>query len=115
MTRHKPDAHLPLSPPMFHVLLSLSRGDRHGYLIMQEVRERTGGRVTLSTGTLYGIVKRLLDAGLVTEVPAADPRRRAYRLTPFGRDVARAEAERLESLVSAARDSRLLTPRRRES
>jgi DNA-binding PadR family transcriptional regulator len=103
-----PESQLPLSPPMFHVLLSLSQGDRHGYLIMKEVEARTEGAVRLSTGTLYGIVKRLLDAGMVTEVAAPDPRRRAYRLTAFGRAVARAEAERLEALVDAARDSRLL-------
>ena len=108
MTNRDPQAQLPLSPPMFHVLLSLSQGDRHGYLIMKEVEQRTGGAVRLSTGTLYGIVKRLLDSGMVTEVATDDARRRAYRLTAFGRAVARAEAERLESLVDAARDSRLL-------
>jgi len=108
MPDRDPVRELPLSPPVFHVLLSLSRGERHGYLIMKEVEERTGGAVRLSTGTLYGIIKRLLDARMIAEVPAADPRRRAYRLTPFGRLVARAEAERLESLVDAARSSRLL-------
>ena len=108
MTRRDPAPHLPLSPPVFHVLLSLAQGERHGYLIMKEVEERTGGAVRLSTGTLYGLIKRLLDSGLIAEVPASDPRRRAYTLTTFGRAVARAEAERLESLVDAARDSRLL-------
>jgi DNA-binding PadR family transcriptional regulator len=108
MTERDPAPHLPLSPPVFHVMLSLSQGERHGYLIMKEVEERTGGSVSLSTGTLYGIIKRLLDADLIVEVPAADPRRRAYRLTPFGKIVARAEAERLESLVDAARSTRLL-------
>ena len=108
MPERTPADYLPLSPPMFHVLLSLTRGERHGYLIMKEVEERTGGAVRLSTGTLYGIIKRLLDTHMVDEVAAADPRRRAYRLTPFGRRVARSEAERLESLVEAARSSRLL-------
>lgn len=108
MTDRDPAAHLPLSPPMFHVLLSLAQGDRHGYLIMKEVEERTNGSVRLSTGTLYGIIKRLLETGMVDEVPAADPRRRAYRLTPFGKVVARAEAERLEGLVDSARSARLL-------
>ena len=103
-----PGGYLPLSPPMFHVLLSLSAGDRHGYLIMKEVAERTSGAVRLSTGTLYGIIKRLLESRMIEEVGALDPRRRAYRLTSFGRTVARAEAERLESLVDAARSSRLL-------
>jgi len=115
MPSRRPDDVLPLSPPMFHVLLCLSKGERHGYLIMKEVEARTGGHVRLSTGTLYGIIKRLLDGGMVVEVPAADPRRRAYRLTAFGRDVARAEAERLEALVAEARHSRLLRARRRES
>lgn len=113
MPARSPDAELPLSPPMFHVLLSLSKGDRHGYLIMKEIEERTAGAVRLSTGTLYGIVKRLLDNGLVSEVAAADPRRRAYRLTTFGREVAKAEAERLESLVAEARSARLIGGRGR--
>jgi DNA-binding PadR family transcriptional regulator len=108
MPNRDPQPHLPLSPPVFHVLLSLSQGDRHGYLIMKEVEERTSGAVRLSTGTLYGIIKRLLDAGMIAEVDTPDPRRRAYRLTPFGTLVARAEAERLESLVDAARSTRLL-------
>lgn len=101
--------HLPLSPPMFHVLLSLAQGERHGYLIMKEVEERTAGDVRLSTGTLYGIIKRLLETGMVDEVATDDPRRRAYKLTPFGKTVAKAEAARLEALVDAARATRLLT------
>ena len=111
MSRRSPADYLPLSPPMFHVLLSLAQGERHGYLIMREVAERTSGEVSLSTGTLYGIIKRLLDTEMVREVAAEDPRRRAYRLTAFGRLVARAEAERLESLVKAARSTRLLARR----
>ena len=109
MREKNPAEHLPLSPPMFHVLLSLAQGERHGYLIMKEVEERTKGEVRLSTGTLYGIIKRLLDTQMVEEVATDDPRRRAYKLTPFGKTVARAEAERLESLVDAARATRLLT------
>ena len=109
MAPKDPTDHLPLSPPMFHVLLSLAQGERHGYLIMKEVEERTAGEVRLSTGTLYGIIKRLLETGMVDEVATDDPRRRAYKLTPFGKTVARAEAERLESLVDAARATRLLT------
>jgi len=81
MSQSKLSRHLPLSPPMFHVLLSLAKGDRHGYLIMKEVAERTAGEVRLSTGTLYGIIKRLLAAGMIDEIAASDPRRRAYRLT----------------------------------
>lgn len=102
---------LPLTPAMFHVLVCLAAGDRHGYRILKEVEARTRGAVSLSTGTLYGIIKRLLDDGLAVEVPSDDERRRAYRLTPFGRAVARAEADRLEQLVSTARSVRLLPTR----
>jgi DNA-binding PadR family transcriptional regulator len=99
---------LPLSPAMFHVLMCLADGDCHGYRILKEVPARTSGRVQLSTGTLYGIIKRLLDDGLAKEVPAGTDRRRAYRLTAFGRDVAKAEAARLSEMVTAARQSGLL-------
>jgi DNA-binding PadR family transcriptional regulator len=105
---------LPLTPAMFHVLLSLAEGDRHGYAIMKEVATRTAGTVELSTGTLYGLVKRLLADGLIVAAlrrpPTAgdDERRRYYRLTDFGRQVAGAEAERLETLVTTARARRLL-------
>jgi DNA-binding PadR family transcriptional regulator len=110
MSRQPTDL-LPLSPAMFHVLVCLAAGDRHGYRIMKDVEARTHGAVSLSTGTLYGIIKRLLDDGLAVEVPSGDERRRAYRLTPFGREVARAEADRLEQLVSSARSVRLLPAR----
>jgi DNA-binding PadR family transcriptional regulator len=105
---------LPLTPAMFHVLLSLAEGDRHGYAVMKEVATRTAGAVALSTGTLYGLVKRLLADGLIIAAlrrpPNAgdDERRRYYRLTDFGRQVAAAEAERLETLVTTARARRLL-------
>jgi DNA-binding PadR family transcriptional regulator len=88
---------------MFHVLLSLADSDRHGYAILKDVEQRTAGEVTLSTGTLYGIIKRLLADGLVRQSAAgSDDRRTAYRLTAFGRKVAVAEAARLRSLVAAA-------------
>ena len=91
------------------MLLALADGDAHGYAIMKEVEARTGGEVRLGTGTLYGIVKRLLADGLVRESAAASTdRRRAYRLTPFGRRVALAEAERLRDMVVAAHAKRLL-------
>jgi DNA-binding PadR family transcriptional regulator len=106
----RPDDLLPLTPAVFHVLMCLAEGDRHGYRIMKDVAARTGGRVELGTGTLYGIVKRLLDDGLIVEVRGGE-RRRSYRLTSFGRDVARAEAARLDDVVSVARTSGLL-PRR---
>jgi DNA-binding PadR family transcriptional regulator len=99
-----PGGLIPLTPALFHVLLSLADGDKHGYAILKDVERRTGGEVVLSTGTLYGIIKRLLAEGLIREVASlSDERRTAYRLTPFGRKVAIAEAERLRVLVAAAR------------
>jgi DNA-binding PadR family transcriptional regulator len=112
--KRDPAAALPLTPAVFHVLLTLAEGDQHGYAIMKAVAARTDGAVRLSTGTLYGMVKRLLADGIIVESrqrPAAvddDERRRYYRLTEFGRQVARAEAERLADLVAAARAMRLL-------
>lgn len=109
-----PQPCLPLTPAMFHVLLALADGDMHGYAILKEVAERTGGRVELSTGTLYGIIKRLVFEGMIekarTRPPAEqdDERRRYYRLTEFGRRVAMAEAERLEKVVAMARRKKLL-------
>ena len=116
MTTRMPDADTapPLTPAMFHVLLALAGDDLHGYAILKEVELRTDGEVKLSTGTLYGIIKRLLNDGLITELrqrPAAhedDERRRYYRLTPKGRELAAAEAERLEKVVALARARRLL-------
>src|SRR4029453_4607343 len=92
-SKRDPAALLPLSPAMFHVLVALADGDTHGYAIMKEVEQLTGGSVRLSTGTLYGIIKRLIADGLIrgTPAPAGDDRRRSYVLTPFGKDVARAE------------------------
>src|SRR5712671_4882109 len=103
----------PLTPAMFHVLLALAGDDLHGYAILKEVALRTGGKVRLSTGTLYGIIKRLLNDGLIAELrsrPAEtdDERRRYYRLTPQGRQVATAEAERMDEILSIARSRNLL-------
>src|SRR6184192_4845936 len=101
----------PLTPSMFHVLLALAGDDLHGYAILKEVELRTGGKVRLSTGTLYGIIKRLLNDGLVVELrsrPAEsndDERRRYYRLTPQGRQVATAEAERKGARLSTGHPS----------
>ena len=108
-----PEASAPLTPAMFHVLLALAGDDLHGYAILKEVELRTGGEVKLSTGTLYGIIKRLLNDGLIIERrerPSAhdDERRRYYRLTPQGHQVAAAEAERLEKVVALARSRHLL-------
>ena len=110
MSRRGPDpaSVLPLTPVAFEILLSLGEEDRHGYHIMQAVERRTDGRITLHAGTLYRALARLVDVGLIEELderpdPATDDRRRYYRLTDFGRQVARAEAARLESQVRAAR------------
>src|SRR5262245_51570730 len=98
VTRRDPSPFLPLTPAAFHVLLALADGPKHGYLILKYVGERTNGEVRLSTGTLYGLVKRFLDDELIVELaPAADDdeRRRPYKLTTLGRDVAAGEAARL--------------------
>jgi DNA-binding PadR family transcriptional regulator len=98
---------LPLAPAVLHILIALGDGDRHGYAIMQEVAERTGGRVRMSPGTLYGSIRKMLDEGLIEELfhrgKPDDDRRRYYRVTKFGRAVAAAEAERLAALLHHAR------------
>jgi DNA-binding PadR family transcriptional regulator len=114
VTQNNMDPYGPLTPAMFHVLLALAGDDLHGYAILKEVELRTGGKVRLSTGTLYGIIKRLLNDGLITELrsrPAEsddDERRRYYRLTPQGRQVAAEEAERMDEVLSIARSRNLL-------
>ena len=109
MADRDPAELLPLTPALFHVLLSLADGEKHGYAILKEVEQRTNGSVVLSTGTLYGIIKRLLADGLIRESAAgSDDRRTAYRLTAFGRKVALAEAERLRDLVMSAQAKKLL-------
>ena len=116
-----PRRFLPLTPAVFHVLLALSEADRHGYGIIQDVLEATGGDVTLRTGTLYTILKRLLDERLIAESadrPDADEddeRRRYYVLTALGRAVVQAEARRLERMVSLARSRRMLPKAARTS
>ncbi len=112
-SRTDPDQLLPLTPVAFEVLLSLAEEERHGYHIMQAVERRTEGRISLHAGTLYRALARLVDAGLIEELderpdPAGDERRRYYRLTPFGLQVAKAEAARLESQVRAARAVHLI-------
>lgn len=108
-----PRRFLPLTPAVFHVLLALSGGDRHGYAIIRDVEEATAGDVRLRTGTLYTILKRLLDERLIHETARRaggedDERRRYYTLAPLGREVVRAEARRLEQMVSLARARRML-------
>jgi DNA-binding PadR family transcriptional regulator len=103
-----------LAPATFEILLALVGGERHGYAIMKEVGTRTEGAVKLGPGTLYGALKRLLEAGLVEEGgERADPelgddRRRYYRLTRFGLRVAQLEARRLDAMVRAARQKKLI-------
>jgi len=106
--------YLPLTPAVFHILLALSDGEKHGYAIMRAVRETTQGRMVLGPGTLYGAVKRLLRDDLIVESdyrpdPAVDDaRRRYYALTDLGRRVLVAESERLADLVEFARRRDLL-------
>jgi DNA-binding PadR family transcriptional regulator len=102
---------LPLPPVTFHILLALAEEDRHGYAIIQDVERRTGGELRLEAGTLYRSIHRMLEQGLIDETRSRptpeldDERRRYYRITKFGVEVARAEARRLAQLVKLARKS----------
>lgn len=108
---------LPVNPPVFHILLALAEGESHGYAIMQEVAERSGGAIKLGPGTLYYSIKRMVANGLIEESDerptpdADDERRRYYRVTEFGRAVAEAESERLADLVELARAKQYLRAR----
>jgi DNA-binding PadR family transcriptional regulator len=104
---------LPLPAATFHVLLTLSSGERHGYGIIQDIEIRTGGELRLSAGTLYRTIQRLVEQGLIEESPksafvGSDSRRRYYRITDFGRMTVKADAERLAHLVRMARGAGLL-------
>jgi DNA-binding PadR family transcriptional regulator len=116
-----PESFLPLKPHWFHVLLSLADQEQHGYGIMLEVLERTGGKVRLWPATLYGTLKRLMEEELIEESderPAPevdDARRRYYRLTRLGRRVLAAESARLEDLVRVIRAKRGMAEREAES
>jgi DNA-binding PadR family transcriptional regulator len=108
MKERSPQELLPLTPPVFHILLSLAGEERHGYGIMQDVAQQTEGALQLGPGTLYGCLKRMLAAGLVEEsderpdTELDDERRRYYRMTAFGKRVVRAEAQRLAGAVTVA-------------
>lgn len=110
----RPDELLPLTPRVFHILLALADGEEHGYRIMKEVEERSGGRVRIGPGTLYEAIRRLVKNGLIEESSDRpdpeldDKRRRYYRLTAFGSGVLRAESERLADLVTFVRSKALL-------
>jgi DNA-binding PadR family transcriptional regulator len=108
--RHDP---LPLSVPEFQVLLALVDRDLHGYALLQDIEERTGGEVSLTASTLYAALKRMLHAGWIEELEALsggseEGRRRTYRITGRGLELARREAERLERAAQMARSKRLL-------
>lgn len=113
-THISPDSMLPLTPAVFHILLALADGEKHGYNIMQEVTRITAGSVQMGPGTLYGSIKRMLEAQLIEEVEDRpdptmdDERRRYYRLTPFGERVTRAEVHRLSGLLQVAHSKHLL-------
>jgi len=104
----EPNKILPLTPAVFHILLALADRERHGYGIMLEVEANTAGELKMGPGTLYGTIKRMLAAGLIEESDTRpdpeldDERRRYYRLTPYGRQVLRAETARMERLVRVA-------------
>ena len=115
MRKKSPEQLLPLMPAEFQILMALVDAERHGYGIMAEVRERTGGSVVLGPGILYGTLKRLVSRNLAE--PAGEHtdegdwgrgRRRYYRLTDLGLQIARAEAARLAAVVGDARRKRLI-------
>ena len=113
--RLRPERFLPLAPVWFEILLALAGGDLHGYAVMQEVTRRSAGAVTLHPGSLYRALARLLEDALMVELDARpedgdDERRRYYQITPLGRAVARAEAQRLHALLRAAEDRLLFDP-----
>lgn len=117
MDQHEqnPDTMLPLTPAVFHILLALADGEKHGYGIMKEIAQRTEGSVRMGPGTLYGSIGRMLASGLIevsAERPDAemdDERRRYYRLSQFGLRVAQAEARRLTQLLRVAQAKQVLS------
>jgi DNA-binding PadR family transcriptional regulator len=109
--RQDPSTLLPLPQSAFHILLALADGERHGYSITKEVTESTQGKIRLGSGTLYRQLKQMCTDGWISEIERDDDDamgRRYYKLTPWGRRIAQAEAARLEELVHIARSRRLL-------
>ena len=107
MSQSSPESFLPLSVPVHQILLALAEGDRHGYAIIQSIRERTNGEVELTASTLYGALSRMLSDGMIVEVETdaeSDPgrRRRTYSITAHGRAVGTAEAGRLARTLEQA-------------
>lgn len=115
-TSSDPEARLPLTPAMYHILLALANGERHGYSIMQDIMAQTQGKLRIGPTTLYRSIKHMLEDGLIAECderpdPALDDeRRRYYRLTDLGRRVAVAETERLARALTVARGTLLFAP-----
>jgi DNA-binding PadR family transcriptional regulator len=111
----KPEELLPLKPIVFQIMLSLTRGERHGWSIVKELEKHVSGHKRILPGNLYRTLKTMLAQGLIEESdvrpdpPADDERRRYFRLTKFGAEVARAEADRLEEMVIAARSTDILS------
>lgn len=119
MTRHSaPECHLPLAPHSFQILLSLLDREQHGYSIIKDIEERTAGRTLLGTSTVYATIKRMVKDGLLAEAEggsggvSAGPKRRYYRITKFGRQVARAEGMRIAELNEYVAGSSLMTEAR---
>lgn len=111
-----PTSFLPLTNLAFHTLVALAEEDRHGYAIIKDIEDRTEGQLAVRSGALYTVIQRLLEAGLVDHAPladhgAADARRKYYRITPLGREVAAAEGLRLSRMVEAAARRHLLPER----
>lgn len=102
------DTLIPLSPAMFHILLSLGEGERHGYALKREIARRTSGKLKLGPGVLYGSINKMLELGLIEESDERpdphldDERRRYYKITTLGKQVARAEAARMRELAEMA-------------
>jgi DNA-binding PadR family transcriptional regulator len=111
----RPEEMLPLSPAVFHILLTLADKERHGYSIMQEIARQTDGTLRIGPTTLYRSIKQMLAGNLIVEIGERpdptldDERRRYYCITSFGRRVASAEARRLEQALSVARTKALLS------
>jgi DNA-binding PadR family transcriptional regulator len=110
-----PESFLPLTPAVFNIMLALADGDKHGYSIMQEVEANTEGKIKMGPGTLYGSIKRMLEAGFIEESDERpdpkldDQRRRYYRLSGLGSMVLKAEVARLSSQLAIAKAKNLLS------
>lgn len=112
-----PGKFLPLSNLMLQVLIALADEDRHGYAIIKDIERRTDSGMSVRSGALYTVIQRLLEGGLIDNAeappePAADPRRKYYRITQLGREVAGLESARLAAMVEAAQARRLLPERK---